>query len=220
MHYQLRPFPSVERSTYRSYLEEWCTTDLGKCINDFTQTFLHAVTTLVPLPPIQEVSVHRFLVHKNMLCELSGIIVQQITEGVHRLRDGCGKESILFWQIFRKSDKKVKRPGLLLTCESPEPQIKLRPWPTLKDGMSSWARSKDFVWYANFECNSCPRPSASPSLGTDIIHVLWSEGIILYMSEEELECLRLFHYRKAAIIVTVRSSESTGSSTQIWATEN
>lgn len=138
-----------------------------------------------------------------MLCELSGIIVQQITKGIHRLRDGCGKESILFWQIFRKSDKKVKRPGLLLTCQFPESQIRLQP--ALKDGMSSWARPKDFVWCDNFECNSWPRPSASPSLGTAIIHVLWSEGIIsLSAIWREDKVLDVY----ACFIVRSSSSES------------
>jgi hypothetical protein len=70
-----------------------------------------------------------------MLCELRGIIVQQITQGIHRFRDGCREESILSWQIFGKSNKKIKRSSLLSAHEIPELKIKLLP--TLKEGMSS-----------------------------------------------------------------------------------
>jgi hypothetical protein len=70
-----------------------------------------------------------------MLCELRRIIVQQIAQGIHRFRDGRREGSILSWQIFGKSNKKVKRSSLLPAHEIPELETTLLP--TLKEGMSS-----------------------------------------------------------------------------------
>lgn len=49
---------------------------------------MHAVSALIPSPPIEDVIIDASFIHQDVLCKLRRVVVEKIAEGVHGLGDG------------------------------------------------------------------------------------------------------------------------------------
>lgn len=86
-------FSSPQTKSERDYLDQH--------VEHFSETSLYAIAALVPLPPLQQVFVHRTFIDEHVLCQLPRIVVQKVAQGVYRLRDSSSEGRVLLWEIFR-----------------------------------------------------------------------------------------------------------------------
>jgi hypothetical protein len=73
---------------------------LTQSLEHVGQGLVDAISSLIPLPVVEEIRIDGFLVDKNVLGQADGIIIEQRAEGVHDLCDGSGEERLVLGQLF------------------------------------------------------------------------------------------------------------------------
>jgi hypothetical protein len=96
--------------------EEVLYTRLDKNISDVLERTLSPISALVPMPMLEQVVIHRFVVYQDVFHELRRIVIEEIAECFNDLSDNGGEVGIVFRQILRETDEGVERPSLL-SCE-------------------------------------------------------------------------------------------------------
>lgn len=159
---------------------------LNQHVKHLSQSSLYAIPTSVPSPIPEQVLVNRLFIHEYMLRKLWRIIVQEVSEGINNLGYCCSEESILFREVFGKTDERFQGPCLWAQNKSTfidrSTQHLLH---TLNEGTTRGERTAELLEFVSLVCSSWNAPSASPSCGIARSQVLWSDGIIseVYMRQ-------------------------------------
>jgi hypothetical protein len=63
---------------------------------------------------VEQVVVYLFIVYQNVLCEFRGVVVEKVTECFDDLGNSGSKVGVMFWQLLREGDERIKCPCLWL----------------------------------------------------------------------------------------------------------
>ena len=88
-------------------------TRLDQNVSHVLEPTLSPVSPLIPMPVIEQVLIHRFVVYQDVLREFDRIVVEKITERFDELGDGSGEIVVVFWQLLGERDEGIERPCLL-----------------------------------------------------------------------------------------------------------
>ena len=64
------------------------------------QGFVDAISSLIPLPVVEEIRLNGFLVDENVLGQADRVIIEQRAEGVDDLCNGSGEEGFMLGQLL------------------------------------------------------------------------------------------------------------------------
>lgn len=110
------------------------------------ETSLHAVSSFVPPPSVEQILIHRSFVDKYMLRELCWVVVQEVAQGVYSLCDCRGEERVLLRQLLGQRNERLQRSCLSYGASKTRSkfvvlctEVKC----TLKEGIGSWAMLGD-----------------------------------------------------------------------------
>ena len=80
-------------------------TDLVQHVNHIPERSLDAISAFIPVPISEEIVIDGFVVYKDVLAKLRGIIVKEVAEGIDGLGHGSGEECIYLREFLRQGDE-------------------------------------------------------------------------------------------------------------------